>query len=270
MTTAMTRGASGKSTARAEALRRALAERDQPTADADNQPRRSDDAGASQEVAEVTTVAPQRVIGYVRVSTQHQHVRGYGLRSQQDYLQQWCQRNGHQLLTVTSDVMSGGKAEQLHGRAVAINALEAGMADVLLVRVLDRATRDQLDAAELFKRAERYGWRLMDCDGADSGEPGQRLVADVRVAVAAEERRRISQRTREGLARAKREGKRLGRPSTIDPLIVQEIIHLNIDEGLGPNKICQWLDENEIATPGGGCRWYPSTIRRLLTREGVA
>ncbi|MGC5257120.1 recombinase family protein [Gordonia sp. DT218] len=267
MSTAMTRGASGKSTARAEALRRALAERTQPAAAA---PGRTPEADAGQVPTVTKAVVPQRVIGYVRVSTQNQHVKGYGLRAQQEYLQQWCQQNGHQLLTVTSDVMSGGKAEQLHGRAIAINALEADMADVLLVRALDRATRDQLDAAQLFKRAEKHGWRLMDCDGADSGEPGQRLVADVRVAVAAEERRRISQRTKEGLARARREGKRIGRPSTIDPLIVQEIIYMHQKERLGPNKICAWLDENGIGTPGGGYRWYPSTIRRLLDREMVS
>ena len=48
------------------------------------------------------------------------------------------------------------------------------MADALLVRALDRATRDQEDAAKLFKRADGYGWRLMDCDKADSGDPSQR------------------------------------------------------------------------------------------------
>ena len=51
----------------------------------------------------------------------------------------------------------------------------------------------------------------MDCDKADSGDPSQRLLADIRIAVAAEERRKISERTKEGLKRARKQGKRLGR-----------------------------------------------------------
>ncbi|WP_241548577.1 recombinase family protein [Gordonia alkanivorans] len=241
-----------KSTSRAEALRRALADKSQPVE------------------PEAMEYQPLKVIGYVRVSTTVQDTKGYGLRSQQDFLTKYCQGRGHQLLTVTSDVVSGGKAAEMHGRAVAINALEAGMADALLVRALDRATRDQLDAAELFKRAELHGWRLLDCDGADSGEPSQRLTADIRLAVAAEERRRISVRTKEGLARAKREGKKLGRPSRIDPLVVQEIVSMRREEGLGPKAIANWLDEAGIATPGGGYRWHYATVRRVLSREGVA
>jgi DNA invertase Pin-like site-specific DNA recombinase len=97
----------------------------------------------------------------------------------------------------------------MYGREVAITAIELGVADALLVRALDRATRSQLDHASLFARAERNAWRLMDCDGADSGDPSQRLTADVRNAVAAEERRKISERTKEGLAKARKAGKRL-------------------------------------------------------------
>lgn len=236
---------------RAAALRRALAEH--PT------PRKGDEP-----------TGPLRVIGYVRVSTATQDRKGYGLRAQQEYLAKYCAAHGHELLTVTSDVVSGTKAGQMHGRAVALNVLEAGMADVLLVRALDRATRDQLDAAELYKRAEQRGWRLMDCEGANSGEPSQRLTADVRLAVAAEERRRISERTKEGLARARREGKKLGRPSRIHPAVVEEIILMRREEGLGTKAIAKALDDMEVPTPGGAERWAYATVQNVLRREGVA
>lgn len=217
-----------------------------------------------------TPRGPRRVIGYVRVSTATQGQNGYGLRAQQEALAAYCEAHGYELLTVTSDVVSGTKASMMHGRAVAITALEAGLADVLLVRALDRATRDQLDAAELYKRAEQRGWRLMDCEGADSGEPSQRFTADIRLAVAAEERRRISDRTKEGLARAKREGKKLGRPSRIHPLVVEEIVVMRRDEGLGTKAIAAHLDSIGVPTPGGGAKWAYATVRRVLDREGVA
>ena len=133
--------------------------------------------------------------------------------------------------------MSGTASDRMYGRAVAIAAIESGVADALLVRALDRATRDQEDAAKLFKRAEAYGWRLMDCDKADSGDPSQRLLADIRIAVAAEERRKISERTREGLAKARKKGKRLGRPPQIDPALAKRIVRMHTRDGLSANAI---------------------------------
>lgn len=220
--------------------------------------------------AESQETLPLRVIGYIRVSTTSQDANGYGLRAQREALENYCNANGHQLLTVTSDVISGTKAEQMYGRAVAIQALDAGTADVLLVRALDRATRDQLDAAQLYKHADENGWLLMDCEGADSGDPSQRLTADIRLAVGAEERRRISVRTKEGLARARREGKKLGRPSKIPRPVIDEIILMRRDEGMGPKAIANHLDSIGIPTPGGGYRWHYSSVRRILNREGVA
>lgn len=207
-----------------------------------------------------------RVIGYVRVSTKAQGDEGYGLAAQREALERWCFAHQHELLTVTMDVVSGAKAEQMHGRAVAIAAIETGAADALLVRALDRATRDQLDAAQLFKRADRYGWRLMDCDGADSGEPSQRLVADVRLAVAAEERRKIGERTREGLARARREGKVLGRPRTIRPEVERRIQVLR-HQGMGAKAIAGQLTAEGVPTPNGGDSWHYSTVRGVLARQ---
>jgi hypothetical protein len=113
----------------------------------------------------------------------------------------------------------------------------------------DRATRDQLDAAELFKRAERNGWRLLDCDRADSGDDSQRLLADIRIAVAAEERRKISQRTREGLARARRAGVQLGRPSRIPAEVIVRIVELN-RQGRSAQAIAKQLTAEGVPTPG--------------------
>jgi len=137
---------------------------------------------------------PLRVIGYCRVSTAKQSDNGHGLGAQHEALEHFCAQHGHLLLTVTTDVVSGAASDRMYGREVAIAAIESGLADALLVRALDRATRDQEDAAKLFKRAECNAWRLMDCDKADSGDPSQRLLADIRIAVAAEERRKISER----------------------------------------------------------------------------
>jgi DNA invertase Pin-like site-specific DNA recombinase len=143
------------------------------------------------------------------------------------------------------------------------------VADALLVRALDRATRDQEDAAKLFKRAERNAWRLMDCDKADSGDPSQRLLADIRIAVAAEERRKISERTREGLAKARKAGKRLGRPPQVDPALAEQITHMHTRDGLSANMIARQLTERGVPTPRGGARWYQTTVSDILKRANT-
>jgi Resolvase, N terminal domain len=110
------------------------------------------------------------------VSTTAQGEQGHGLGAQSDELTRYANTQGHELVHVITDVVSGTAADKMTGRAIAIAAVEAGIADGLLVRALDRATRDQLDAAELFKRAERNAWRLLDCDRADSGDDSQTVA----------------------------------------------------------------------------------------------
>ncbi|BCO59611.1 recombinase family protein [Mycobacterium intracellulare subsp. intracellulare] len=215
------------------------------------------------------TTRPLRVIGYCRVSTKDQGNNGHGLGAQREALQRFCDQHGHELLTVTTDVISGAASDRMYGREVAISAIESGVADALLVRALDRATRDQEDAAKLFKRAERNSWRLMDCDKADSGDPSQRLLADIRIAVAAEERRKISERTKEGLAKARKQGKRLGRPPRIAPDLTKRIVHMRMQDRLSANAIADALTAEYVPAPGGGARWYPTTIRDLFAREGI-
>ena len=206
-----------------------------------------------------------KVIGYVRVSTEDQGKSGHGLAAQRASLEQFCAAKDFELLTITQDVVSAAKADKLHGREVAVAAIEGGVADALLVRALDRASRDQLDAAKLYRRAEDYGWRLLDCEGADSGDPAQRLVADVRLAVAAEERRKVRTRTQEALRRAKADGKQIGRPTQIPREVERRIMVLR-SESKGPKAIAAQLTREGIPTPRGGAAWHHSSIRTALAR----
>jgi hypothetical protein len=45
---------------------------------------------------------------------------------------------------------------------------------------------DQLDATSIAKRANTNGWTLLDCNGAKSSDASQRLLFDIRVAMAAD------------------------------------------------------------------------------------
>ena len=212
------------------------------------------------------------LIGYVRVSTDKQAQSGYSLAGQEAALHAWAARHEHRVVRVIPDVMSGSKAEKLHGREAAIRLVETGLADGLLVLRYDRATRSMLDAAQLLDRSRRKGWPILDTAGKSSIDEDQQLMTDVEMAFAAEERRRISRRTKEGLQAARAAGKVLGRRPTVSEAAEQAILALH-EAGQSARSIASELTERGISTPQGGPTWCHSSVTRVLRRlngEAVA
>lgn len=208
-----------------------------------------------------------RAIGYLRVSTNRQAENGYGLEAQRDQVDQFCAANGLELVGLHVDVMSGRKTDKLYGRIAAVTAIQAGIANVLVVNTLDRSSRSMADGAKLVADAKAEGWRIVGLDGTDSDTVSQ-LVAHARLLVAEEERELISKRTKQGLIKARQAGKQLGKPSTIDRATVKRIVELR-SGGLGTKAIAKALDEDGVAAPQSAA-WSYSTVRGVLEREGVA
>jgi len=209
-----------------------------------------------------------KVIGYLRVSTEGQADK-YGLSAQREEIERWCAAHDHELISVLHDVVSSGRTDRMYGRQIAVAALGNGVADALVVRALDRATRSTADGAALLEMAKRQGWRLMALDGTDTSDPEQELTINVRIAMAQEERRRISQRVREGMASAKRQGKQFGRPRSVPDDVTRNIVTLR-RSGLSAQAIAKALDASGVPTPSGGRRWHHSVVRDVIRREGVA
>jgi DNA invertase Pin-like site-specific DNA recombinase len=76
--------------------------------------------------------------------------------------------------------------------STAVAAVQAGIADVLVVHALDRASRNPVDGGLLIDQAHDEGWRLLSLDGVDSSDPDQSFLNDMRLAFAKEERKKIS------------------------------------------------------------------------------
>jgi DNA invertase Pin-like site-specific DNA recombinase len=70
-----------------------------------------------------------KAIGYCRVSTKAQGANGYSLPAQRDAIEKHCAANKFDLVGFIPDVMSGGKADRLHGRAAAVAAIRNHVAD---------------------------------------------------------------------------------------------------------------------------------------------
>jgi DNA invertase Pin-like site-specific DNA recombinase len=87
--------------------------------------------------------------------------------------------------------------------------------DVLVVAKLDRLGRDALDVQSTVRllAAKGVGVRVLNLGETDLTTPAGKLLLTMLSAVAEMERDLLVERTQAGLARAKAEGKTLGRPS---------------------------------------------------------
>ncbi|MEX7473718.1 recombinase family protein [Mycobacterium adipatum] len=214
-----------------------------------------------------------KAIGYIRVSTKAQGENGYGLESQRERVQKYCEENDLELVALIPDVMSGKKTDKLYGRIAAVTAIQAGVANVLVINALDRSSRSMADGAKLVADAKAEGWRIVGLDGTDS-ETVSQLTAHARLLVAEEERDLISRRTKQGLIKARQNGAGLGTPSEIPAETIQRIVDLRMRDRLPARQIADRLTAEGIPTPTQrgvrrSTKWSYSTVRGVLAREGI-
>ena len=122
-----------------------------------------------------------KVAGYVRVSTSEQADSGAGLEAQRAAITSEAERRGWELVHIHEDAGASGKS--LSGRPGLLEALEAverGDAQALVVAKLDRLSRSLLDFAGLMERARKRGWSLVALDlGVDTSTPSGEMMASV-------------------------------------------------------------------------------------------
>lgn len=117
---------------------------------------------------------------------------------------------------VISETVSGSiAAMERKGFAKLVDRLEAD--DVLIVSKLDRLGRNAIDVRQTVDRLAGEGVKVhcLALGGVDLTSPAGRMTMGVINAVAEFERDLLIERTQAGLARAKAEGKVLGRPQTL-------------------------------------------------------
>jgi putative DNA-invertase from lambdoid prophage Rac len=194
-----------------------------------------------------------RVFGYARVSTANQVTENQRAQIEQA---------GYSILPrrfVEEQISGGMAALKRPGFAALLDRLEEG--DTLVVTKLDRLGRDSIDVQQTVQMFQTRAIRLvvLQLGNLDITSSSGELMIKMLAAVADFERDLIIERTQVGLARAKAEGKRLGRPSKTTKQSREEIV-----QALNHGKTV-----SELARAYGISRALVHSIRTKALAGGV-
>ncbi len=224
----------------------------------------------------MTAQTAKGFVAYYRVSTQKQGRSGLGIEAQKADVQRFIAQNGGKVIAEYQEVESGKRSDRPQ-LALALERCRLTRA-TLCVAKLDRLTRDSGFLAKL--RDSKVNFVAVDNPHATP------LTVTILIAVAEEERRLASVRTKAALAAAKARGVRLGNPlgaaafgsrsraGAGDALTAKAnayaqslsgIVRPLRDAGLSLYAIAQRLNELGIVTQRGNA-WRPCGVRRILKR----
>ena len=208
----------------------------------------------------------KRVISYARVSTGAQAATGLSIDAQHRAVAEASAARGWRVVDwVTDEAISGSvPVDERLGLRDALARLELGDADALVATRIDRFARDTLKTLQLFDRAERLGWELITLDAPEGTKSHDgRLLVGILAVIAAHEAGSARARAVAALQSARRNGKRLGRPShqTEEARALAKQLHA---DGYSLREMAAALKVAGILTATGKTSWHHSSVAALL------
>ena len=168
------------------------------------------------------------LIGYARVSTGDQklHLQHDALRTA------GCDK--------IFDEKASGAGDRLPARSELLDYARRG--DVAVVWKLDRLGRSLRDLVEIVNALKDRGVGLCSLhESIDTTTPAGKLTFHVFAALSEFERDALRERTRAGLAAARRRGKKLGRPRSLSPEQVEMARTLVANPRLSARQVAEQL-----------------------------
>lgn len=220
----------------------------------------------------MTTSTKPSVVAYLRVSTGKQGDSGLGLDDQLARIKAEVAHRGWRLAHVYQDVGTGrttARRPQLHEamRAMEDRAGNGTRPRIVVVSNLDRLTRSPIDAGHIFQRALDNDWSVVALDlNIDTTTATGELMANVIIAMARWESRRISERTKAGMRSKRARGEPVGRVKGTReiPPAVLERMRTERQEGRTYQAIADGLAADGVPTARGGT-WHMQTVRQALS-----
>jgi DNA invertase Pin-like site-specific DNA recombinase len=214
---------------------------------------------------------PTTFVTYLRVSTARQGASGLGLEAQRATVEAFAKVNGGSVVGEYVEVESGKRSDRPE-LAKALEAARKARATLLIAK-LDRLARNVAFIANLMDARVDF----TACD-----QPfASRLTLHILAAVAEDEARRTSQRTKDALAAAKARGVKLGSPvaaqtaataraaksayavkaNATTRAVIDDLRRAGISTLTG---IAKALEVRGVRTPTGRLNWQPVQVSRLL------
>lgn len=168
---------------------------------------------------------------YIRTSTMDQHPE-----NQVPELKQLASANGLVVVDVYEEQASAVRDRPAFQRMM--GDAHRGVFNVIIVWALDRLGRSMIGVVDTVQRLDHCGCRLLSVreQWLDTKGPVRQLLTALFGWVAEQERTRIIERTQAGLARARANGKRFGRPPV--KVRLEEIAAL-VAEGISNRQIAK-------------------------------
>ncbi|HEY3696754.1 recombinase family protein [Phenylobacterium sp.] len=208
-----------------------------------------------------------RFVAYYRVSTERQGRSGLGLEAQREAVQSYVAQRGGDVLGEFTEVETGKRSDRPE-LAAALDACRRQKATLVIAK-LDRLARNMAFVANLMEG--RADFVAVDMANAD------RFTIHIFAALAEEEGRRISQRTKAALAAAKARGVQLGRTGVILARYNHEAALARASDlaesirMLRQGGACTYravaLGLNALGVPSArGGRWHAGSVQRVCKR----
>ncbi len=174
-----------------------------------------------------------RIFSYCRVSTTEQSTENQIIAIRQKGYEVSDSR-------VISETVSGSVEAMKREKFKMLINHQMEIGDLLVVLKLDRLGRDNIDVQNTISLLADKGIRVvcLDLPVADLSSAEGKLMLQMFSAFAEFERNRIRERTKEGLERAKAQGKKLGRPKAHNTTIS---VQTKKAEGLSQSKTAEAL-----------------------------
>ncbi|MDZ7703884.1 MAG: recombinase family protein [Trueperaceae bacterium] len=220
-----------------------------------------------------------KIIGYTRVSTVKQANDGDSLELQRGKLATYCDLHDYELVDVYEDAGESGKDMNRDGLRAALDAVERGEADGLVVYKLDRLTRSTADLGRLLERFENKGVALKAvAESLDTDTAAGRMVVRMLGVVAEWERETIGERTSAALQAKAAKGEYTGGKipfgyaladdgrmlvERADEQAILEDIRKLQSGGLSLRAIADELNERGCARRNGN-DWHHVAVSRVL------
>jgi len=208
-------------------------------------------------------VLPVKALGYARVSVESENIE-----NQVEAIKDFCRANGLDLLKVFTDVgVSGSKpAFEREGFKQLIEVSKLLGVKTIVIYDLTRLGRDLFDLIETYKKLLEEDYNVLFVKHPELnakpdsplGEAIRKAILTVLGVVAELERAFIRERTKAGLERAKRMGKRLGRKPVEIPL---DLVKRYLRMGLKKKAIY------ELLVAQGYLRYREKGVERVLSYD---